>query len=79
MLCQTSRKEIARRQRGQLSAAITAEVKRGELMGLFKRVESREPGDFARMTKDELRAFGYGDDTQSKTKKHKVPAVSALP
>jgi hypothetical protein len=47
--------------RGQLSAAIKAEVKRGELAGLYvKRVESGELGDFARMTTEELRAFVYG-------------------
>jgi len=54
-------------QRGQLSAAITAEVKRGELAGLYvKRVEAGEPGDFARMTTEELKAYVYGDDPRSK-------------
>ena len=56
------------RQRGQLSAAITAEVKRGELASLY--VKRVEPGDFDRMTTEELRAFIYGDDTRSKPKKH---------
>src|SRR5262245_32682197 len=55
------------RKRGQLSAAITAEVKRGELMGLYaKRIEPGEPGDFARMTMEELKAFVNGDDARTK-------------
>ena len=59
------------RQRGQLSAAIKAEVKRGELAGLYvKRVESGEPGDFDRMTTEELRAYVYGDDMRPKPKEH---------
>ena len=42
--------------RGQLSAAITAEVKRGELRRFYvKQVETGEAGEFARMNDDELR------------------------
>ena len=52
-----------------MSAAINAERLRGELMGLYvKRVESGEPGEFSRMTIEELRAFVYGDDVRSKPK-----------
>jgi hypothetical protein len=59
-------------QRGQLSAAITAEVKRGELAGLYvKRVEAGEPGDFAHMTTEELEAYVYGDGAaRTKPKEH---------
>ena len=50
-------------QRGQLSAAIRAEVKRRELRRLYvKQVESGDPGEFARMSDDELRAFIAGQD-----------------
>jgi hypothetical protein len=46
------------RQRGQLSAAIQAEVKRGEAKRFYVRqVEHGEAGDFDRMTDDELRAY----------------------
>ena len=43
---------------GQLSAAITAEVKRGELMRFYvKQVESGHANEFSRMTDEELEAF----------------------
>ena len=43
---------------GQLSAAITAEVKRGELMRFYvKQVESGHANEFSRMTDGELEAF----------------------
>ena len=46
------------RQRGQLSAAIQAEVKRGELRRFYvKQVETGDAGEFDRMTADELRKF----------------------
>ena len=45
-------------ERGQLSAAIQAEVKRGELRRMYvKQIETGTAGEFARMTDDELRAF----------------------
>jgi hypothetical protein len=51
------------RQRGQLSAAIQAEVKRGELRRFYvKQVESGEAGEFDRMTDDELREYIAGQD-----------------
>jgi hypothetical protein len=51
------------RQRGQLSAAIQAEVKRGELRRFYvKQVETGDAGEFSRMSDEELRAFVYGDD-----------------
>jgi hypothetical protein len=51
------------RQRGQLSAAIQAEVKRGELMHFYVRqIENRNVDEFSRMSDEELRAFVYGDD-----------------
>src|SRR5262249_39936343 len=43
---------------GQLSAAITAEVKRGELMRFYvKQVESAHVDEFSHMSKEELEAF----------------------
>jgi hypothetical protein len=56
------------RQRGQLSAAIQAEiqaeVKRGEAWRFYvKQVESGEAGEFERMSNEELRAFIYGQET----------------
>jgi hypothetical protein len=49
-------------QRGQLSAAIQAEVKRGELRRFYvKQVETGEAGDFSRMSTEELRAYVYGE------------------
>jgi len=43
---------------GQLSAAITAEVKRGELMRFYvKQAESAHVDEFSRMTNEELEAF----------------------
>jgi hypothetical protein len=46
------------RQRGQLSAAIQAEVKRGEARRFYvKQVETGDVNEFSRMTDDELRAF----------------------
>jgi hypothetical protein len=51
------------RQRGQLSAAIQAEVKRGELRRFYvKQVESGDAGEFDRMTDDELREYIAGQD-----------------
>jgi hypothetical protein len=51
------------RQRGQLSAAIQAEVKRGKLRRFYvKQVESGEAGEFDRMTDDELREYIAGQD-----------------
>jgi len=48
----------AARTAGQLSAAITAEVKRGELMRFYvKQVESGHANEFSRMTDEELDAF----------------------
>jgi hypothetical protein len=45
------------RQRGQLSAAIQAEVKRGELRHFYVRqVENKNVDDFSRMTDEELEA-----------------------
>jgi len=45
-------------QRGQLSAAITAEVKRGELMRFYvKQVESAHVNEFSHMSNEELEAF----------------------
>jgi hypothetical protein len=68
------------RQRGQLSAAIQAEVKRGELRRFYVRqVENRDVGEFDRMTTEELRAFVYGgqsgegsgqDETKQDETKH---------
>jgi len=52
----------AARTAGQLSAAITAEVKRGELMRFYvKQVESAQVNDFSRMSDEELEAFIRGD------------------
>ena len=52
------------RQRGQLSAAIQAEVKRGELLRFYvKQVESGDAGEFSRMTDEELREFIAEQDT----------------
>ena len=46
------------RQRGQLSAALQAEVKRGELRRFYvKQIETGDAGEFDRMTADELRKF----------------------
>jgi hypothetical protein len=43
---------------GQLSAAIAAEVKRGELMRFYvKQVESAHVNEFSRMGDEELQAF----------------------
>ena len=43
---------------GQLSAAITAEVKRGELMRFYvKQVESAQVNKFSQMSDEELEAF----------------------
>ena len=43
-------------ERGQLNAAIAAEVKRGELRRLYvKQVETGKAGDFERMSDEELR------------------------
>jgi len=48
----------AARTAGQLSAAITAEVKRGELMRFYvKQVESAQVDEFSRMSNEELEAF----------------------
>jgi len=48
----------AARTAGQLSAAITAEVKRGELMRFYvKQVESAHVDEFSHMTNEELEAF----------------------
>src|SRR5215471_14298569 len=48
----------AARTAGQLSAAITAEVKRGELMRFYvKRVESAQVDEFSHMSVEELEAF----------------------
>jgi len=48
----------AARSAGQLSAAITAEVKRGELMRFYvKRVESAQVDEFSHMSVEELKAF----------------------
>jgi hypothetical protein len=52
------------RERGQLSAAIHAEVKRGEARRFYvKQIESGEAGEFERMSDDELRVFIAGEDT----------------
>lgn len=52
-----SLRELAK-QNGQVSAAITAEVKRGELRKFYvKQVETGNPGDFEHLTDDELREF----------------------
>ena len=51
------------RQRGQLSAAIQAEVKRGEAKRFYVRqVESGYANEFSHMTDDELRAILAGQD-----------------
>ena len=48
----------AARAAGQLSAAITAEVKRGELMRFYtKQVESARINEFSHMSNEELEAF----------------------
>ena len=48
----------AARTAGQLSAAITAEVKRGELMRFYvKQVESAHVNKFSHMSDEELEAF----------------------
>jgi hypothetical protein len=48
----------AARTAGQLSAAITAEVKRGELMRFYvKQVESAQINKFSQMSDEELEAF----------------------
>jgi hypothetical protein len=48
----------AARTAGQLSAAITAEVKRGELMRFYvKQVESAQVNKFSQMSDEELEAF----------------------
>jgi len=48
----------AARTAGQLSAAITAEVKRGELMRFYvKQVESAQVDEFSHMSVEELEAF----------------------
>ena len=48
----------AARAAGQLSAAITAEVKRGELMRFYvKQVESAHVNEFSHMSDEELKAF----------------------
>jgi phage terminase small subunit len=48
----------AARAAGQLSAAITAEVKRGELMRFYvKQVESAHVNEFSHMSDEELEAF----------------------
>lgn len=47
-------RELAK-QNGQLSAAITAEVKRGELRKFYiKQIEAGHPGDFKNATNEEL-------------------------
>jgi hypothetical protein len=49
-------------QRGQLSAAIQAEVKRGELRRFYvKQVETGDAGEFERMSDKELRAYVNGE------------------
>jgi hypothetical protein len=59
------------KQRGQLSAAIQAEVKRGELRRFYvKQIESGEAGEFERMTDDELREFIAGQDKILASLKH---------
>ena len=56
-------------QRGQLSAAIAAEVKRGELRRFYiKQVEQGTAGEFDRMSLEELREFVYGDTAEAGTK-----------
>ena len=48
----------AAKSKGQLSAAITAEVKRGELMRFYvKQVESAREDEFSHMSDEELEAF----------------------
>jgi hypothetical protein len=48
----------ATRTAGQLNAAVTAEVKRGELKRFYvKQVESAQVNDFSRMSEEELEAF----------------------
>ena len=48
----------AARAAGQMSAAITAEVKRGELMRFYvKQVESAQVNEFSHMSDEELEAF----------------------
>jgi len=48
----------AAKTKGQLSAAIAAEVKRGELRRFYvKQVESAHVDEFSRMTNEELQAF----------------------
>lgn len=49
------------KQNGQVSAAIAAEVKRGELRRFYvKQVENGGPGEFDNMSDDELRDFIAG-------------------
>ena len=56
-------------QRGQLSAAISAEVKRGEVKRFYiKQVEQGDAGEFDRMSLDELREFVYGNTAEVGTK-----------
>jgi hypothetical protein len=59
------------KQNGQLSAAITAEVKRGELRRFYvKQIEQGDAGEFARMSTDELREYVYGDKLDQGHTKH---------
>jgi hypothetical protein len=61
------------KERGQLSAAIQAEVKRGELRRFYvKQVETGDAGEFARMSDEELRAFVYGEEMPAKGSKGPV-------
>jgi hypothetical protein len=54
-------------QRGQLSAAIQAEVKRGELRRFYvKQVETGDAGDFSRMSDEELLAYVEGTSVPPK-------------
>jgi hypothetical protein len=55
------------RQRGQLSTAIQAEVKRGELRRFYvKQVETGDAGEFERMSTEELRAYVNGEKLPAK-------------
>ena len=52
------------RQRGQLSAAIQAEVKRGELRRFYvKQIETGDAHEFDRKSKEELRQIIAEQDT----------------
>jgi len=57
------------RERGMLTAAIAAEVKRGQLRGFnVKHIVTGDADEFSRMTNTELEAFIYGNEKPAKSK-----------